>query len=123
MGFALASLKCSLRQWLMVCLYLAGVCGCNSSMADPRTPSEDSQASVVSQFDPSSAGVIRGQVIWQGEIPKIPPFLIRANPTGGPALAKRQLQPNPNAPVIHPQNHGVGNAVIFLREVNEALAK
>jgi hypothetical protein len=74
-------------------------------------------------FDQATTGTIYGQVIWQGEIPIVRPFLIRANPTGGDALAKRQVQPNPNAPDINLQSRGVGNAVILLRGVDSTKAK
>jgi len=114
---------CDRRRVLAICLLLTGVGGCETSIADSQTSPEVSPEPVVNQFDPATAGTIRGQVIWHGEIPQVPPFLVRANPTGGDALIKRQLQPNPNAPVINPQTHGVSNAVIFLRGVDAARTK
>jgi hypothetical protein len=97
--------------------------GCDTGVANQKNSSEDSPPSILNRFDPASAGAIHGQVIWQGEVPNVPAFLVRANPIGSDAIANRQLQPNPNAPIIHPQNCGVGNSVIFLRGVKAAQAK
>lgn len=104
-------------------LVLAVAGGCGRANSQPKIPSALPLAPLANNFDPVVSGIIRGQVIWQGEIPNIRPFLVRANPTGGSALAQRQIQPNPNAPVIHLQNHGVGNAVIFFRGVDSTKAK
>jgi hypothetical protein len=97
--------------------------GCDEGHSEPKLISAPQQASSLSRFDPGTAGTIQGQVIWQGDAPVIPPLLIRANPIGGDALAKRQVQPNPNAPVIYSTGRGVGNAVIFLRCVDAASEK
>jgi hypothetical protein len=102
---------------------MAGAAGCNTGVADPGTPAESAPPTVINHFDPASAGAIRGQVIWQGEIPEIPPLLVRANPNGGDALAKRQFRPNPNAPNVNPKTQTVSNAVISLRNVDVAQAK
>jgi hypothetical protein len=104
-------------------LLLALVGGCGRANSEPNNPATPEAELRANNFDPVANGTIRGQVIWQGEIPTVPPFLVRANPTGGDALGKRQVQPNPNAPVVHPQNRGIGNAVIFLRGVDSTKAK
>lgn len=98
--------------------------GCGKASSQPR---DDLDAPVarfrVRHFDPNEAGTVRGRVVWQGEVPNISPFLIRANPIGGEAVTKRQFQPNPNAPRIDPRNQGVANVVIFLRGVDATKAK
>ena len=66
-------------------------------------------------FDPATTGSIRGQVIWDGEIPAIPPLAVMPNPLAGELLQKKQLRPNPNTPRIELRTKGVANAVIFLR--------
>jgi hypothetical protein len=94
--------------------------GCGEDIPQPEPSHEAPQPTALSRFDPTTAGVIHGQIVWQGDIPVVPPLLIRANPIGGDALAKRQVQPNANAPVIDPRTLGVGNAVVFLRGVDAA---
>src|SRR6266849_3766814 len=118
MGFPLDHL--SNNRWMALAwgTVLALVGGCGQAKSKPKDTAVSAPPSLPNHFDPSSAGAIRGQVVWQGDIPKVLPFLVRANPTGGEAFAKRQIQPNPNAPLIHSQNHGVGNAVVFLRAVD-----
>jgi hypothetical protein len=97
--------------------------GCGEDFAQPEISRESPQPSPVSHFDPTTAGIIHGRVIWQGDIPVVPPLLVRANPIGGEALAKRQIQPNPNAPILHSPDRGVSNAVVFLRGVDAATAR
>jgi len=97
--------------------------GCGEDIPQPERSREPPQVSSLSRFDPAAAAFIHGQVVWQGDIPVIPPLLIRANPIGGDALAKRQVQPNPNGPVIDSRSRSVGNAVIFLRGMDAAKAK
>ena len=117
------ALRRNRRIPLAFCLFLTMVGGCGEDIRQPKSSREPPPSSALSHFEPTTAGLIHGQVIWKGDIPVVPTLLIRANPIGGDALGKRQIQPNPNAPVIHPQNQGVGNAVIFLRGVEAAKAK
>jgi len=98
--------------------------GCGKASSQPKDELIELSGQVpASNFDPNEAGAIRGRVVWQGEIPNIAPFLIRANPIGGGAVAKRQFQRNPNAPSIDAGHHGVANAVVFLRGVDATKAK
>jgi len=108
---------------LPVGLLLAVAGGCGRANSQPKAASEPRPEVQANHFDAANTGIIRGQVIWQGEIPAVAPFLVRANPIGGSALANRQIQPNPNAPVVHPQTRGLGNAVILLRGVDSTKAK
>jgi len=113
-------------KWIppILCLAFAGIIGCGKANSQPQDDSgKPTERSLASSFVPTEAGNIYGQVVWQGEIPDVAPFLIRANPIGGDAVAKRQFQPNPNAPRIDSQHHGVANAVIFLRGVDATKAK
>jgi hypothetical protein len=104
-------------------LLLTIVGGCGDDIPQPERIQESRQPVPLSHFDPTAAGAIHGQVIWQGDVPVVSRLLVRANPIGGDALTKRQIQPNPNAPMIHSPDHGVGNAVVFLRGVDPAIAK
>jgi hypothetical protein len=123
MGLELNSPICHRWTILALCLMPALAEGCGQANSQPKNPTDRISPPPANQFDPAIAGAVVGRVVWQGEIPIVPPFLVRANPTGGNAVTKRQMQPNPNAPLINPTNHGVGNAVVFLRGVDVTKAK
>jgi hypothetical protein len=76
-----------------------------------------------SSFDASTCGTIRGQVVWDGPTPVIPPFEIPAYPMAGEAFARKQTRPNPHAPQLHVRSAGIGNAVVLLRGVDPQRAK
>ena len=71
-----------------------------------------------SQFDPTAAGTITGQVTWQGPIPDVPSLRgwvtvgAEENPT------HKVVRENPNAPLVDPATKGVGNAVVYLRSIS-----
>src|SRR3981189_365343 len=97
------------RKWMPLILgfAMALAMGCGKASSQPKDDIDAPAARFpVSNYEPNEAGIIRGRVVWQGEIPNIAPFLIRANPIGGGAVAKRQFQPNPNAPSIDAGHHG-----------------
>src|SRR5439155_17818855 len=74
-------------------------------------------------FDSASAGTIRGRVVWDGQVPVLAPFEVLPNPLGGELLQKKQLRPNPNAPMVEPRTKGVANAVISLRGIDPTCGK
>jgi Polysaccharide lyase family 4, domain II len=108
---------------LVLCLTLLSAVGCQQEQSLFDSSDKHSPPSDISRFDPTTAGTIHGRVVWEGQVPVVLPLLIRANPIGGDALTKRQMQPNPHAPVINPRNRGVGNAVVFLRGADPTRAK
>jgi hypothetical protein len=114
-------LKENLAKGLVVLLLTALGCG----DMPPPTPEEVSQPTEEAgrEFDPATAGMIRGQVIWDGEIPAVPPLEVMPNPLAGEMLQKKQRRPNPNAPRIEPRTKGVANAVIFLRGLDPRRGK
>jgi hypothetical protein len=75
-------------------------------------------------FDPQTTGNIEGQVVWEGQLPKVPDFEVRPNPNFYPLWPEQHPRffPNPNAPRIHAAG-GVGNVVVFLRRVDPAKAR
>jgi len=114
------------RKWMPLILgfAMALAMGCGKASSQPKADIDAPAARFpVSNYEPNEAGTIHGQVVWQGAIPNISPFLIRANPIGGEAVTKRQFQPNPNAPRIDPRNQDVANAVVFLRGVDATKVK
>jgi hypothetical protein len=80
-----------------------------------KTPSSNPKQEAGGDFDPATAGTIRGRVVWEGDLPVVAPFEVLPNPLAGALLHKKQLRPNPNAPLIEPCTRGVANTVVFLR--------
>jgi hypothetical protein len=74
-------------------------------------------------FDETSAGTVRGRVVWDGPLPVVEPFRAVASPSGINAFGPRRSWPNPNAPSIDPATRGVGDVVVFLRGVDPARAR
>jgi hypothetical protein len=92
--------------------------GCGDTSARTENDRFDLESKAGASFDPHTAGAIRGQVLWGGDIPVVAPLEIQPNPLAGEALHKKQLRPNPNAPAIDPRSKGLGNAVVFLRGID-----
>ena len=97
---------------------LSAALGCSDVSPPTENESSDLQPEAGAAFDPRSAGVIRGQVVWSGDVPVVPPLEVQPNPLAGEILHKRQLRPNPNAPSIEPGSKGLANAVVFLRGID-----
>src|SRR5262249_16209975 len=64
-----------------------------------------------------------GRVTWDGAIPSVPPFTIRAHALAGLGLRERSIRDNPNAPQIDPGSRGVAHAVVYLRGVEPARSR
>lgn len=78
-----------------------------------------------SSFDSASTGTIRGRVLWSGPAPDVPSLLARRNiifVPPWPADEGEKNVANPNAPAIAAEG-GVGNAVVFLRQVDPRQAR
>jgi hypothetical protein len=100
-------------------LAVAG-CGKAQSQAPKEAPAP---VAAGSEHDPATIGTILGRVAWEGEVPSVPPYEVRAYiPVGGPGQP-RLLTPNPNAPAVDAQTRGVAGAVVFLRGVPAAKAR
>jgi hypothetical protein len=113
--------KGPLRRWLIWPLLAALGCGGVPPPTQDDSPRPAEEAGT--EFDPTTAGTIRGQVTWHGAIPTVMPFDVMPNPLAGEALQKRQLRPNPNAPQIEGRTKGVANAVVFLRGIDPRRGK
>jgi hypothetical protein len=97
---------------------LLAALGCGDASGRTENDTSDLEPEAGAAFDPLRAGTIRGQVVWSGEIPVVPPLEVQPNPLAGEILHKKQLRPNPNAPSIEPSTKGLGNAIVFLRGVD-----
>jgi hypothetical protein len=99
---------------LLVCL-LAG-CDPAPVVPEPDPPAPPDETGTL--FEPATTGSIFGQVIWDGEVPDVPPYRVAPFMSTNPALNKPLVKPNPNAPAIDPDSHGIGSALVFLRGID-----
>jgi hypothetical protein len=91
------------------------LCGCGDSLSsDPPSP----PTSAGSAFDPATAGIIQGQVTWNGDLPAVPPLVTWAPLKLLHPPAGRHTFDNPHAPHIDPQTRGVAGAIVFLRGID-----
>jgi hypothetical protein len=97
--------------------------GCEQAAPEPVAQSAAEPAPVGGQFDPSTAGTIRGKVLWSGAVPEVAPFEVRSWVMEGSKGQPRPLRPNPHAPAIDPRSGGVLGAVVFLRTVDPKLSR
>src|SRR6266849_7014989 len=109
-------MKASLGSWLLV--VLLAPFGCGDARLETGAESALQAEEAGADFDPASVGVIRGQVLWDGEVPVVAPLEVLPNPLAGELLQKKQFRPNPNAPAIAPRTKGVGDVVVFLRGID-----
>jgi hypothetical protein len=99
---------------LLMAAFLAGCTEAPSEIpAQPPAPDTTSL-----DFDPATAGSIQGRVTWEGPLPRVEPFEVAPIVAGIGQIRERTMQPNPNRPLVHAKNQGVGNAVVFLRGID-----
>jgi hypothetical protein len=75
------------------------------------------------QFDPATAGAIRGRVTWEGDLPSAPPYHAPVSPLSEQAGGTKRTWLNPNVPAVDSHTHGVAHAVVFLRGVDPRRAR
>jgi hypothetical protein len=59
--------------------------------------------------------MITGQVLWEGDLPPVPPLKVLASPLPLAPLDKSHERENPNAPHIDVASRGVAGAIVVLR--------
>ena len=103
-----------IRSRLIFLLFGSLTLGCQPVAAPPAQAAKDEQ---VAAFDPKATGTIRGRVVWDGDLPEVPPL----RHLGFDREAPEPL-PNPHRPHIDPKSRGVQGALITLRKVDPANA-
>ena len=103
-----------MRQFTIL-LAVAAV-GC--SRPAPTSPAVTPPSPVASRFDATTAGGVRGRVVWPGEVPAIPQ-IAAAIPDG--TTFRFTSKPNPFAPQV--RDGGLAGAVVSLVGVGPAAAK
>jgi hypothetical protein len=97
--------------------WLALVAGCDRARPEPLRASLSPVCQAGARFNPKTAGRIRGQVIWQGDVAEVAPIRFRANQQPGSPALPRQVFANPNRPVVDGATRGVAGVVVYLRGI------
>jgi hypothetical protein len=116
-GFRLLRLGCC-----PALVALAMLSGCDDIAPPPEKPAEP-PIETGRDFNPATAGAIRGQVVWEGAIPEVPSYRAPVSPAGEQRGGLRYHWPNPNAPKIDPRTKAMTGAVVFLRGVDPLKAR
>jgi Polysaccharide lyase family 4, domain II len=97
-------------------LVLLAAAGCEPRL-EPSQAAQTAFGEIGRRFHAADCGTIDGQVLWQGDLPKVEDFEVLPNPLAGEVMHHKQTRPNPNLPHIDPKTRGVASAVVFLRHV------
>ena len=109
------------RTWTICFALLAG-CG---ELPDPVKPAGDEGACVgcAQAFDPATTGTIKGRVTWDGAVPRAESIVATAI-AYHPHLHKNPVRyETTHVPRVHSENHGVADAVVFLRGIDPRRAR
>jgi hypothetical protein len=107
--------------WLLLMAIHLLVLGCDDTpapVAEPLRPEVGGE-----RFDPARAGTISGRVVWRGPLPDVAPFRSIPEPLTDRPPPPARIWPNPNAPIINQPTSGVVGAVVWLKEVDPAIAR
>jgi hypothetical protein len=107
-------LACS--RFLIALFMLYACAGCGGAV--PSEAPTSIKPALQSHFDPENAGSVQGSVSWRGDPPLVPQIEGWLNPAVENGPRQKQVRPNPNAPQIDPETHGLQNAIVFLEGVS-----
>jgi hypothetical protein len=96
--------------------------GCEDFVPPAETTAEP-PSEIGRDFNPATAGTIRGQVVWEGALPEVPAYRAPVSPAGEQRGGARYHWPNPNTPKIDSHTKAVTGAVVFLRGVDPLKAR
>jgi hypothetical protein len=99
---------------------LALVAGCEPVTFVPSAEPNPPDANRTYGTTAGPAGRVSGQVIWAGEVPAVLPFQA-VKGMGG--TRETHFVPNPFAPIVDRDSHGLTGAVVYLRGVDPTRAK
>jgi hypothetical protein len=98
------------------------VLGCSDGVSDPDVDAAPATLGA-SRFNAASAGIIRGHVVWNGDLPAVPALKVGQIALYGPPFDKMHVRDNPNAPIISLGSRGVADAVVFLDGIDPENAR
>jgi hypothetical protein len=102
-----------------ICTTLAA--GCVEPPAPAAAPSPPT--ALGEAFDAANVGAIRGQVTWDGDVPVAEETVVRAIAFNPRLHLNPARYTTPHVPKVNPQNRGVENAVVYLRQVDPKRSK
>jgi hypothetical protein len=108
-----------LRNLLVFTILLSG-CGTEPTEFVPTGEAE--KPPTPSSFDPAHTGRATGRLTWIGRLPDVTPISYAVPKTDGPGYDTRTT-PNPNRIQISGTTQAIAEAVVFLRQINPALAR
>jgi hypothetical protein len=103
---------------LIVVLFSTG-CSCDPEDLDLPQPKEKPPTSIGQSFNPNRTGRICGQVTWRDRLPIVPPIEYTLPKPDGLGFETR-ITTNPNRPKINAASRAIGDAVVFLRNIDLA---
>jgi hypothetical protein len=108
---------------ILCVVVLFGLSGCIDEGPQPTAPDESVPAisGASAAFDAENTVSIEGRVIWDGEVPEVPPLTVVPAPDLMPPDVKAPM--NPFRPLINPASKGVEDVIVFLRGVDSARAR
>jgi hypothetical protein len=106
----------------LVLLFLT-LTGCGQPPSSGLQDPVQTSSAVANRFDASRAGAIRGQIVWSGALPQVPPFEVWSIPFAEDGSREKRIEPNPNAPSVESVSRGVANAVVWIRGVDPQAAR
>jgi hypothetical protein len=99
------------------------ILGCGGPRAEPAKHPVSAPRKTANFFNRKTAGTIRGQVTWKGDIPAVASFKVHTNWPLGTIGPPGLIRDNPNAPRIDDKSRGVRGAVLYLRGVDVQSAR
>jgi len=105
-------------------LFAALLSGCGTDPTELAHTGETETRSTTSSasFDPANTGRVTGQLKWSGRLPDVPPISYAVPKIDAPGF-DTNTTPNPNLPQINVTTQAIGDAVVFLRNVDPATAR
>jgi hypothetical protein len=93
--------------------------GCGAAItSQPESSPDKTRSTAGTAFDPATAATIDGRVVWVGAVPQVPPFKIHGDAYPTRRFFTGLVRENPNAPIVNRADHGVEQAIVFLRGVS-----
>ncbi len=91
-------------------LLLAVLVGCHAQAAPDVQRSIAPSTELAATFDAAQTGTLTGTVLWNGEVPRLPPLHFFATPT-----LVGSTHPHPHLPQVDSATGGLRGAIVYLR--------
>src|SRR4051794_14168654 len=91
------------------------IVGCTDAPVDGLLP--EAPASIGKCFEVARTGTVAGRIPWAGPVPQVKPLIPPPPPALPPPHEPTRQWPNPLRPLVESETRGVGDIVVFLRQV------